>query len=84
MILELNVSEDIEKRLRERAAAAGQGVEQFVLEAVDEKLASVEQAGPRLTQSEWEARLDACIARHPRVSHFVDDSRESIYAGRGE
>jgi phenylpyruvate tautomerase PptA (4-oxalocrotonate tautomerase family) len=37
-----------------------------------------------MTAEEWIARMKAWAARHPRVDHFVDDSRESIYAGRGE
>jgi hypothetical protein len=32
----------------------------------------------------WSQKLSECIDLHPTVSHFVDDSRESIYAGRGE
>lgn len=33
---------------------------------------------------EWVADVRAWADSHPKVTHFVDDSRESIYAGRGE
>jgi predicted DNA-binding antitoxin AbrB/MazE fold protein len=36
------------------------------------------------TPEEWVRALREWAASHPRVDHFVDDSRESIYAGRGE
>ena len=32
---------------------------------------------------EWEKRFRAWAASHPASDHFVDDSRESIYEGRG-
>lgn len=32
----------------------------------------------------WVGRLRTWSDSHPPVTHFVDDSRESIYEGRGE
>ncbi|WP_197527193.1 hypothetical protein [Pirellulimonas nuda] len=32
----------------------------------------------------WVAELKEWVANRPGVDHFVDDSRESIYQGRGE
>ncbi len=32
----------------------------------------------------WEETFRQLIELHPVVTHLVDDSRESIYAGRGE
>ncbi len=32
----------------------------------------------------WKAELDAWAFNRPAINHFADDSRESIYAGRGE
>jgi hypothetical protein len=61
-------------------------VEAFVLQAVAEKLAGVEPM-PRVTppsKDDWKRSLRACIELHPVVTHAVDDSRESIYADRGE
>jgi predicted DNA-binding antitoxin AbrB/MazE fold protein len=33
---------------------------------------------------EWVQAIREWAAGHPPVEHFVDDSRESIYSGRGE
>ena len=33
---------------------------------------------------EWAETVRQLIELHPVVNHFVDDSRESIYSGRGE
>lgn len=33
---------------------------------------------------QWIAELRAWIASHPRLPYEADDSRESIYEGRGE
>jgi uncharacterized protein (DUF1778 family) len=86
MTLELSLSSETEARLRERAAEAGQDVAGFVLDAVNEKLAEVQSHPSRLAKSDkhWREKLQALIDLHPIVDHFVDDSRESIYAGRGE
>jgi hypothetical protein len=43
----------------------------------------VQERRDAATQEEFQSRLKAIIAMHPR-SGQVDDSRESIYAGRGE
>jgi hypothetical protein len=40
---------------------------------------------PGLSSPEgWVKALREWAASHPRAHHFVDDSREGIYAGRGE
>ncbi|RIK73843.1 MAG: hypothetical protein DCC68_24200 [Planctomycetota bacterium] len=84
MILNLHVPVEKEAKLREAAAAAGQDVETFVLNAVDERLSEEVPTEPRLSKEDFQAWLDNLIAMHPQVTHFVDDSRESIYEGRGE
>lgn len=85
----MNVSiyfpEEIEQSLRSRAAASGQDVETFVRQLVTQQLLEDEPAAARQTSvAEFEKRLDAWINLHPKLDHAVDDSRESIYAGRGE
>lgn len=86
MTLTVSFGPEVEARLRERAAAAGKDVESIVREAVDEKLAAaVAPTGPEgKSYEQWVAELHAWAASHQPVSHLVDDSRESIYAGRGE
>ncbi len=50
MMLNLNLPNDAEKRLRQQAASAGKDVATFVREAIEEKLAAAEtvasNAGP--------------------------------------
>jgi uncharacterized protein (DUF1778 family) len=86
MTLELQLSSEAEAKIREQAAAAGQDIAAFVLQAVTEKLADTESHAVSPTQNDnnWHEQLRALIDLHPVVTHFVDDSRESIYAGRGE
>ena len=86
MTLDLQLSSETEAKIRASAAAAGQDVAAFVLQAVAEKLADAESqpANPTQSDDEWSERLRAIIDLHPVATHFVDDSRDSIYAGRGE
>lgn len=85
MTLTLSLPPHLETRLRERAAASGKDVEAFVLEMVEEKLTDNPTTGPGdKSPEQWSAELHAWAASHKPVTHFVDDSRESIYAGRGE
>jgi plasmid stability protein len=83
MMLKLNLPPEKEARIRAVAAAEGKDVETFVTEIVDERLADeqVVEASETISFDEW---LNGWIALHPQVTHFVDDSRESIYEGRGE
>lgn len=85
MTLELRIPPETEAKLRECAAASGQDVEAFVLEALADKLAEIEPPkAPRPDHTEWSQKLRVCIDLHPATNHFTDDSRESIYSGRGE
>jgi len=85
MTVTISFPPEVEAKLRERAAASGKDVSAIVREAVEEKLAATPAAGmPGKRFEEWSAALHAWAASHKPVSHFVDDSRESIYAGRGE
>ncbi len=85
MNISVNFPAEIEQALIRRAAAAGQDVATFVKEAVAERLA--EEAPPpakSASHTEFMAKLREIIDLHPMSNGGVDDSRESIYAGRGE
>jgi hypothetical protein len=83
--VKLQLSSETEAKVRQQAAASGQDVESFILEAVAEKLADVDSqpSSPSRNGNDWVQKLRTCIDLHPVVTRFVDDSRESIYAGRG-
>ena len=87
MTLHLELPADVERALRARAAAEGKDVEAFVAEVVTERVADAEAAGRSRTatsHAEFVDRLRRIAAMHPGSGGHVDDSRESIYAGRGE
>ena len=84
MTLTLSLSPEMEAKLREQAASAGKD-EAYAREALEEKLAEGISAGPEnKTREQWAAEFRAWVASHKPVGYFVDDSRESIYAGREE
>jgi hypothetical protein len=84
MTLELHLSPEIETRLFAQAALTGRAPEALALEALEEKLSDQAAVRPDQGPAEWRAQLAAWIGLHPIVDHFVDDSRDSIYEGRGE
>jgi len=86
MNLKIDVPANLEIALKLRASAAGKEVADFVVDALREELfqgePTIEAPNPlALTFSDW---LSKWRQRAPKTSHFVDDSRESIYAGCGE
>jgi hypothetical protein len=88
-MLNIPLTPEKEARLKARAAAAGKNVAEYVLDVVEEDLAMTEAAPLIDTSStqqrdEWEKALDAWAAGHPHLATMADDSRESIYEGRGE
>jgi hypothetical protein len=86
MNLNIEFPADIENVLRSRAAAAGTDLTSFVRQVVTESIVDPELPSPEKSSSheEFMAKIRGIIALHP-VSHGkMDDSRESIYAGRGE
>lgn len=91
MTLELPLTSETDARIRARAAAAGQDIATFVLQALLDKLAdeahSDADSQPNAavaSAADWHDKLRAAIRLHPIVPQFVDDSRETIYAGRGQ
>lgn len=89
MTLHLELPTDVEGALRARAAAAGKDVASFVAEVVAERLAEPGDEARKppkhgRVERPFAERLQAWVDLHPRSSGTVDDSRESIYAGRGE
>jgi hypothetical protein len=86
MTLELKLPPHVESALRERAAAAGVDVASFVRLTLEEKLAAGASEGASAERSleQWMAAFDAWVTRQRPVVGPVDDSRDSIYQGRGE
>ena len=98
MNLNVEFPAEIEQALQLQAARAGMDLSAYVRELVTEQLThqpssalddppesadDMQERRSAVTRDEFQSRLQAIIAMHPRSGH-VDDSRESIYAGRGE
>ena len=87
MTLNVDLSPAMERALRLRAAENGEDVESFARRMLMDQLVETELAitlVPARSKEDFMARLQEVIDMHPTVTTFVDDSRESIYAGRGE
>ena len=85
MSITISLPVEIESALRQRAAIVGTDVESFVRQIVLEEVTETPVAtlGGE-PHPDFVARLRGTIQRH-RIHHgHFDDSRESIYAGRGE
>lgn len=83
----LNLSDETYNRLAERAKREQTTVEAVVLPALDHiATESPSTKVPNTWVQSFDRLVDAIHAYPPRYpeGHFVDDSRESIYEGRGE
>jgi hypothetical protein len=93
MAITLDLLPAIEQQLKERAARVGQTPEEYLRELALHAIAASgsDVPGPALaypagfsSPEERSTAIHAWADSHPRIDHCVDDSRESIYAGRGE
>lgn len=86
MTLQIDLTPELESRLRREAAAAGKDVSTFAREALEETLSAAETESQNIRPSKEQrlAEWRALTAGARPSGHIVDDSRESIYEGRGE
>jgi hypothetical protein len=85
MNLTLHLPPQTEARLKEQATRMGKSPEELALEALQERLAIDSQAEASSSPASRLAEFQAWLAAHPASStQVLDDSRESIYRGRGE
>jgi hypothetical protein len=85
--MNFQLPEDQLRRLEDLARQTGRTAEEVVREFVDEGLAQRApngQGGTTMPPEQWSAEWHAWAASHPTLPHIADDSRESIYADRGE
>ena len=83
MNLRIELPPSLEQNLKMRAAETGQDLQSFVLAALS-SLEPIKSEVAKLTSEEFGSRLDALAKLHLTAPASFDDSRESIYAGRGE
>jgi predicted transcriptional regulator len=84
MSITIHLPADTEEKLRQAASRRGQTLEHYLQQlaissAVDEVALPAGQS-----VAEWIAEWRAWAASHTALPHVADDSRESIYEGRGE
>jgi hypothetical protein len=87
MTLHITLRHEAEAQLRRRAAEVGKDPAEFAREALEEKLAFSSHAAAdetRLPADQRVAELLRWVASHKPLERDADDSRESIYEGRGE
>lgn len=83
MNLLLNLPPDLEAILKKRADQAGLEIREYILLAL--RLPDVDQVGDALvSDQQFEASLKRLAEIHANAPAQYDDSRESIYEGRGE
>ena len=81
---QFTIPEETFSRLAERAAALNLTVEQLVLPVLDQVAPRTPSADERKRAFEELTRFIRSRADRYPPGHVLDDSRESIYEGRGE
>jgi hypothetical protein len=91
MTVTLDLPSELVQRLNEQAARHGKTLEMYLkdvakqaAEASNSTFDDRRNLQTELTPEQWATELRAWATSHKPVNHFVDDSRDSIYAGRGE
>jgi hypothetical protein len=85
--ISIELTNELEQRLQHRAAERGIDVARVAAEILNDGLYDPAMAAnaDNLPYEIWCERFEAWIKNVPQVNTgFVDDSRESIYQGRGE
>ena len=81
MTIQLELPPDVESRLAQQAAIAGQDVSAYVAQAVRQMLV-VELNGSEAEETSyenWHEDFQTWLASHPSRNPDFDDSRESLY-----
>lgn len=83
MNLVLNLPADLEAIIRKRAEQAGLDIPNYVIQTL--RMSDLDQAGDvSVSNEQFEASLKRLREIHASAPAQFDDSRESIYEGRGE
>lgn len=83
MIIRIELPSEVELTLQRKAAQAGQGVEEFVRDALVQHLQDEQPSDEELLDaSGFSERLRKWVALHPVLDHVIDDRRETFYEGR--
>jgi len=83
----IHVSKDVESYINAavqsgRFESADEMIARLIQE--DARRSQTRAGSPQESPDQWADRLQAWVDTHPSRPITIDDSRESIYAGRGE
>ena len=85
MNISIVIPDQIEAALQRKAAVSGQDLNEYLRRVIVEEADEELPVPPQDESTEaYMARLRTMVQRHGVRCGHVDDSRESIYAGRGE
>ncbi len=87
MNFQITLPEPLSRVVAERAAAAGKDPETFLEEIVTQEIGETEILDPvsvAVSSADISQKLRMLIHQHGIANGRCDDSRDSIYAGRGE
>ncbi|KAA1259694.1 hypothetical protein LF1_22310 [Rubripirellula obstinata] len=82
--MNLDLPPSTEEVLREQAFALGMSLEEFTVKTLTEMAKTATPVSkPHRDHKTWMNDVREWSESHPDTSHFVDDSRDSIYEDRG-
>lgn len=81
MTLTLNLTPEIEAKLRELSLSTGRKPEELALDTLQQNLIE-ESSTPAISYEEWVRHFDEWVSEQRSRNPNVDDSRESMYPDR--
>jgi hypothetical protein len=89
MTITISVSPEAESKLRERAAASGTDVARYAAQLLEQAMGAnplKQEPPPSSRLAAWDAFVQHMtkVGEQLPAGSTIDDSRDSIYAGRGE
>jgi hypothetical protein len=87
MSVVLELAPETERILKDNAARGGQTLEAYLEQLAEQdarEISSSQDLRSGVPKGQWVAELRTWAASHRAIEKIVDDSRETIYEGRGE
>lgn len=82
MTLTLNLTPEVEARLRKLSQSTGKLPEELALDLLERDLDIEDLDEPEISYEEWSRLFNAWVKEHQSRNPHVDDSRDSIYPDR--
>jgi hypothetical protein len=82
MTLTLNLTPEVEARLRKLSQSTGKLPEELALDLLERDLDIEDLDEPEISYEEWSKHFDSWVKEQRSRNPHVDDSRDSIYPDR--